>query len=242
MKFIRKPEKRDWLSICIILALVCLFIWVGFKYFSIYEELKGDGIIATAKNLQEAILSYGNAGLLVIVLLHSLHVIISVIPAALIQFAGGLIYGIPIGMAVGIIGVAAGTGVSFCLSRFLGRRILTLFMSNKTIDKMDSLISNDMSTIALLILFIIPFPKDFIAYFIGLTNMGAFRFFIISAIGRLPGMFIATYLGANVIDNNLTLTIIVGSITLIALLFFYFFKDRVLDFVSARRNFYTRGD
>ncbi|MCL2155790.1 MAG: VTT domain-containing protein [Leptospirales bacterium] len=242
MKFIRKPEKRDWLSICIILALLGLFIWVGFKYYSIYEELKGDGFIATAKNLQEAILSYGNAGLLVIVFLHSLHVIISVIPAALIQFAGGLIYGIPIGMAVGIIGVAAGTAVSFCLSRFLGRRILTLFMSDKTIDKMDSLISNDMSTIALLILFIIPFPKDFIAYFIGLTNMGAFRFFMISAIGRLPGMFIATYLGANVIDNNLTLTIIVGSITLIALLFFYFFKDRVLDFVSARRNFYTRGD
>ena len=242
MKFIRKPEKRDWLSICIIFVLAGFFIWVGFKYFSIYEELKGDGIISTAKNLQEAILSYGNAGLLVIVLLHSLHVVISVIPAALIQFAGGLIYGIPIGMAVGIIGVAVGTAIAFCLSRFLGRRILTLFISSKTIDKMDKLISNDMSVIALLVLFIIPFPKDFIAYFIGLTNMGAFRFFMISAIGRLPGMFIATYLGANVIDNSLTLTIMVGSITLAALLFFYFFKDRVLDFVSAAINSSTKGD
>jgi uncharacterized membrane protein YdjX (TVP38/TMEM64 family) len=242
MKLIRKPEKRDLISICIILSLLGLFIWVGFRYFSMYEELKGDGLIATAKNLQEAILAYGSAGLLVIVFLHALHVIISVIPAALIQFVGGLIYGIPIGMAVGIIGVAVGTAVAFCLSRFLGRRILTLFMSDKTIDKMDKLISNDMSTIALLILFIIPFPKDFIAYFIGLTNINAIKFFIISAIGRLPGMFIATYLGANVIDNNLTLTIMVGGITLIALLFFYFFKDKLLDFVSATQNSFTGGD
>ena len=101
---------------------------------------------------------------------------------------------------------------------------------------MDKLISNDMSTIALLILFVIPFPKDFIAYFIGLTNMRALKFFIISATGRLPGMFVATYLGANVIDNNPALTITVGCITLAALLFFYFFKDRVLDFVSAAQN------
>jgi len=236
MKFIRKPEKRDWLSICIILVLLGLFIWIGFKYFSVYGELKGDGLISTAKNLQKAILSYGNAGLLVIVFLHALHVVISVIPAAFIQFAGGLIYGIPVGMAVGIIGVAVGTAVSFCLSRFLGRRILTLFMNDKTIDKMDRLISNDMSTIALLILFIIPFPKDFIAYFIGLTNMKALRFFAISAIGRLPGMFVATYLGSNVSDSNLTLTLIVGGITLAALLSFYFLKDRLLDFIAATGN------
>ena len=241
MKFTRKPEKKDWLSVCVILILLACFIWIGFKYISIYDELKGDGLISTAKNLQKAILSYGRAGLLVIVLLHALHVIVSVIPAALIQFAGGLIYGIPVGMAVGIIGVTAGTAVSFCLSRFLGRRILTLFMSDKTINKMDRLISNDMSYITLLILFIIPFPKDFIAYFVGLTSMSAFRFFMISAIGRLPGMFVATYLGSNVIDSNLTLTITVGLITLTALLLFYFFKDKLLDFLSADRNSSGKG-
>ena len=241
MKLTRKPEKKDWLSICGIILLLGIFVWVGFKYFDVYHELKGDGLVATAENLKTAILSYGNAGLIVIVFLHMLHVIISVIPASLIQFAGGLIYGIPIGMAVGIIGVAAGTAASFYLSRRLGRRVVTLFVGEKTINKMDGIISNDMSVLVLLILYIIPFPKDFIAYFIGLTNMKALRFFIISAVGRLPGMFVATYLGANVLERNPTLLIIVGSVTLAALVLFYVFKNRLLDFLTSARNPFKRN-
>jgi len=236
MRLTRKPGKRDLLNICSMIVLLGLFVLVGLKYFEFYDELKGDGIISTALNLQNAILSYGNKGLFVIVLLHALHVIILVIPAALIQFAGGLIYGIPIGMAVGIIGVAVGTATSFYLSRRLGRRFITLFVSEKSLDKMDGIISKDTSVIALLILFIIPFPKDIIAYFIGLTKMSAARFFLISALGRLPGMFVATYLGTNVMDSNFTLVIVVGIITLVAFLFFYLFKDRIFSFVVRSRD------
>jgi uncharacterized membrane protein YdjX (TVP38/TMEM64 family) len=236
MKFTRKPEKKDWLNICCILVILGILIWVGFKYVDIYKILKGDDLITTAINLKNAILSYGSVSLIVILFLHVLHVIISIIPASLIQFAGGLIYGIPIGMAVGILGVAAGTAASFYMSRFFGRRAVTLFVSEKSINKMDGLISNNTSAMVLLILYIIPFPKDFIAYFIGLTNMKAFKFFMISAIGRLPGMFVATYLGANLLERDYALLIITGSVTLASLALFYVFKDRLLDLLSSSHN------
>lgn len=234
MRLKRKPEKRDWLNIAVITALLLLFVRVGFEYTRLFGEVRGGGLAASAENLRRIILSYDGAGILVTLLLHVLHVVVSVIPAALIQFAGGLIYGIPIGMAIGIIGVSIGTALSFYLSRLLGRRVMTLFISEKNINRLERLVSGNTSAIVLLLLFMLPTPKDFFAYFFGLTNMKASKFFLISAVGRLPGMLVATYLGAGVLGQSYAPVIVVSVLSCAAIVSFYLFKDKIIGLISGK--------
>jgi uncharacterized membrane protein YdjX (TVP38/TMEM64 family) len=231
MKLKRKPEIMDWVNIAIIIILLGLFLWIGINFKEKFGGINNDDSLSFVDNLRLYITSYGNIGLLITILMHSLHVIISFIPSVIVQFVGGLIYGMGWGMATGLIGIPIGTAVSFYISRFFGRRAVTLFFSEKTINKLDTLISNDMSSIVLLILFILPTPKDFFAYFVGLTNMKAMKFFLISIIGRLPGMLVATYFGAHVFDRNYILIISIALICSTLSIFLFIFKNKIFDFI-----------
>ena len=232
MKLKRKPQMRDYLNIAAILILIGLFIWIGIAYSNTIGEMKTGDLLSTAENLRDYILSFGNAGILVIILLHILQVVVSAIPSVLVQFAGGLIYGMGIGMITGLIGIPIGTAISFYLSRFLGKRVVTLFVSEKDIDKIEALVSSNTSALVLLILFILPTPKDFLAYFVGLTNMKAFKFFLISAVGRLPGMLMATYLGAHIFDRNYVLIVSVVVFCSIFTLLVFIYKNKILSLIS----------
>jgi uncharacterized membrane protein YdjX (TVP38/TMEM64 family) len=221
----RRLETRDLLSIVVILLLMWLFIYIGREYF---VSIKKGGILASAENLRLFILSYGRWGLVIMIGLHALHVIVSVIPSALVQFAGGLIYGMSLGMLSGFIGITAGTACSFYLSRLLGRRVVTLFVSEKNLQKLDELAVSDRTALVLLLLFILPVPKDFIAYCVGLTNIRAGLFFLIAAAGRLPGMLIATYLGSHLLERNYLLLGLAAAVCAAAARFSDFYREKIL--------------
>jgi len=231
MKLKRKLEVIDLINIAVIIILIGLFLWTGINLKEKFRGIDNDDTLSFVENLRVFITSYGHIGILITILLHALHVVISFIPSVIVQFVGGLIYGMGWGMLTGLIGIPIGTAVSFYISRFFGRRAVTLFFSEKTINKLDRLISNDMSSIVLLVLFILPTPKDFFAYFVGLTNMKALKFFLISIIGRLPGMLMATYFGAHVFNRNYPLIITIALICSVLSLLLFIFKNRILDFI-----------
>ncbi|MCL1976356.1 MAG: VTT domain-containing protein [Firmicutes bacterium] len=225
----RQIGPRDWLSIVIILFLAGLFIYIGREYSRAFGSIQGGGLLFAAQNLRLFILSYGRLSLIIMIGLHALHVIVSVIPSVLVQFAGGFIYGMGIGMLCGFIGITIGTACSFYLSRLLGRRMVTLFVSEKKLHKLDSLAISPRTARVLLLLFILPVPKDFIAYFAGLTKISASRFFFISTVGRLPGMLIATYLGSHILERNYLL---LGLITVVCVglsILSFIYRERILQ-------------
>lgn len=225
-------EARDWLHIVTILLLIGLFAYIGREYGQAFGPLKGGGLLASVENLRLFILSYGHWGLIIMVGLHTLHVIVSIIPSVLVQFTGGFIYGMGLGMLSGLIGIALGTACSFYLSRLLGRRVVTLFVSAQNLRKLDSLAISNRAALVLLLLFILPVPKDFIAYFAGLTNIRASRFFFISAAGRLPGMLIATYLGSHVLDRNYLLLGLVTAICSVVSLLSFIYREKIFGLAS----------
>ena len=236
MKLKREPEKKDWLSIIFILLLLGIFTRFSIEYFSRFGGIPGNDLLSTGENLQRFVLSYGDTGVLVIVLLHILQVVLSVIPSAIVQFVGGMIYGMGLGMLLGIIGVAVGTAISFYLSRYLGQRVVSLLVSDQHLHQFEGLISNNISEIVLLILFILPFPKDLLAYLIGLTNMRAAKFFSISAVGRLPGMLVATYLGSHILERNFVLIISAAVACSMLFLLMAAYKNKILHFFVSQRK------
>lgn len=227
MHFKRKPKASDWLNITVIVGLIALFAWIGLSYTQVFGKLDWRDLPGSAENMRQFMLSFGNVSLLIIVFLHALHVIISFIPSVMVEFVGGMIFGVPVGLITANIGIAIGTAVSFYLSRLLGRRVVTLFVSEKNMVKMEKLVSNKTSTLMLLILFILPTPKDFFAYFVGLTNMKASTFFLISFVGRLPAMIVATYLGSRVYDGNYVAVIAIIIVSSGGCLLFYLLKDKI---------------
>jgi len=235
MKLIkRKPGKRDWINIAVILVLAGLFVWFGVAYTKTFGQVQGEDLLSTAENLRAFILSYGGAGILVMILMHAVQVIISFIPSVGVQFVGGMIYGMPLGMLTSLIGIPLGTAVSFYLSRLFGRRLVTLFVSEKNLQRLEGMLASDTSSLILLALFILPTPKDFFAYFVGLTDMKASKFFLISTAGRIPGMLIATYLGAHIFDRNYVMIAGVAVASSLLLLAMYIFKDRLLAMLARR--------
>jgi uncharacterized membrane protein YdjX (TVP38/TMEM64 family) len=185
--------------------------------------------VTAGENLQNMLLAYGNLGLLIMTLLHTLHAVIAFIPAAIIQFVGGMIYGTTLGVLTCLIGIPIGTAIAFYLSRHLGKRVVTLFVSPKNIARLEKLFTGNTSVLVLLILFLLPTPKDFFAYFVGLTNMKAAKFFLISFVGRLPGILVSTYLGAHIFDKNYALIISVIVLTSAVSLLCYVFKDKIIE-------------
>ena len=238
MRLKRKLQIRDYINIVAILILIGLLVLIGRAYLDTFGEMNSGDLLSSAENLRDYILSFGKAGLLVMISLHALHVVITIIPSGIIQFAGGMIYGMGFGMISGLVGIPIGTAVSFYLSRFFGRRLVTLLVSKKNIDKLEGLISSNTSAIVLLMIFILPLPKDILAYFVGLTNMKASKFFLISAVGRLPGMLMATYLGAHIFDRNYVLIVSVVVICSIFTLLVFIFNNRILILVKKRAGYF----
>lgn len=236
MKLKRKIEKQDYVSAVIIVILIALLVMAWVRYSDTIGAIVDGDIVSSAENLKNLILSYGNKGIFVLIFFHILQVLISVIPAALTQIAGGLIYGIPIGMVTGIIGVFIGTAVNFYLSRLLGRRFVTLFVSQKNLYALEKKLSSNTSSLVLFFLYLIPFPKDFIAYFVGLTNMKASKLLLMSTVGRLPGMLVAAYLGENIIERNYIPLIGVSVFSCICFVIAYIYKDKFLNFLSKHKQ------
>jgi len=228
-----------------IAVLLGLLIWGGVFYTRTIVNA-GDQTGNFLENMQSSGLALRGfivderpaVGMAVMLALQIMPVIISAVPSVLTSFVGGMIYGFWGGMLIAAIGAAIGTAISFYLSRLLGRRVLTLFVSKKNIDKIEKLLEGGATTVVLLFMFVAPLPKDFFAYFIGLTNMKARKFFLISAVGRIPGMLGAVYLGTLALGENPNYWLIGGvgvlGFTVSALLIA--FSKKIIAYLNRRKN------
>ena len=249
----RKIEVGDVIRIAGILIFTGLAVWITIlftRYFGEYtagNEASGtflenllsgkylDNLMGSAQNLANDLANkYGAYTVFILTFLQFLQVVISAIPAAITSFASGMIYGVWGGLLISMVGTAIGTALTFYLTRLLGRRVLTLFISQKNIDKMEGFMDGNMSTLVMLIIFIIPSPKDFFPFFVGLTNMKAWKFFLISAIGRIPGMFLTAYLGATVANRNWGLLIGATIFAIVLSASFVIFNNKIMTFLRRK--------
>ena len=218
----RKIETPDIIRMAGIVILIALLIWGGIFYTRTFLS-GGDNSGNFLENLQASAIGLKDFivdeqpvwGFAIIMFLQIMPVIVSAVPSSLTSFVGGMIYGFWGGMFVTVVGAIIGSTISFFLARILGRRVLTLFVSRRNIEKIEKLLDGSTSTFVLLFLYAIPSPKDFFSYFLGLTNMKFIRFALISAIGRIPGMVVTVYFGTLALGENPNWTMII-TITSIA--------------------------
>lgn len=130
------------------------------------------------------------------VLLMVSQVVLAPVPASVIQLANGVVFGIAGGAVLNLIGQMAGATIAFFISRSLGRTAAERFAGRVDEDGVIEHWIDRWGGKALLLVRMIPgMPSDFVSYLMGLTNMPAKRYILVSFIGYIPQSIAYAWLG-----------------------------------------------
>jgi len=167
----------------------------------------------------------GPAAPLTFILTQILQVIFAPIPGEATGFIGGFLFGVPLGMLYSTIGLTVGSVLAFSLGRLLEVKFVARIVSKETLDKFDFLMERQGSLIAFF-LFVVPgFPKDYLCFILGLSNMDWRLFLLMSTVGRLPGTLMLTLQGAQVYQGNYLVTALLLGLCLLLAGVLYYYRE-----------------
>ena len=182
----------------IILLLVML---VGLGLGGVYHrQIWGYVLELTAafQSLETArayIASYGALAPVVSAILMIFQSVIAPLPAFLITFANGLLFGFWWGSLLSWSSSMVGAAFCFYIARFLGIQRVTRLISQPVVEKANDFVEK-YGTYAILIARLMPFISfDVISYFAGVTRMRFLGFWIATGIGQMPATLVYSYLG-----------------------------------------------
>lgn len=142
--------------------------------------------------------SFGVWAPVVSALLMILQSIAAPLPAFVVTFSNGLLFGWAWGAVLSWSAAMGGAALCFWLARALGRPAVERLAGGSTALEVSDLFFQRYGDRAVLIARLLPFVSfDIISYGAGLTSMGFWRFFIATGIGQLPATIVYSYLGQN---------------------------------------------
>jgi uncharacterized membrane protein YdjX (TVP38/TMEM64 family) len=139
----------------------------------------------------------GGWGPAAIIFLEMAQVLLAPIPGQAVGAVSGYLYGPWLGSLYAMAGTVAGSVLLFTLVRRLGRPALCRLLRPDTLSRLDDLARRG-GALFLFLIFLVPFtPDDLACAAAALTPMPFSRFLLLVAIGRLPGVFLAVWVGAH---------------------------------------------
>lgn len=194
-------------------------------------------ILSSMDNFREYIRSTGSWGPIMFILFQVLQIVIAPIPGEVVQIAGGYIYGIGLGTLYNTIGMVLGSAMAFYFTRFIGRSYIEKLLQKKDYKWMALINDEKKFSVFLFIFFVIPgLPKDFLVYVAALTSIGSLRFFIILLVARLPWIIGSVAVGSTIHLEQYGSAIIISVISVIAFIFGYIYKDKLVQIFSKTEN------
>jgi len=180
-----------------ILLLVFLVLVIALNYYiNSLNLLTLDNI----KNNRDLLIAYVNNHLILSIIVFSVIYIISVslsLPgAAILSLTGGLLFPFPFSALIVLVSATIGALINFFVSRYL----LQDFIKDKfqkSMKKINSEIEKNGNNYLLTLRLIPLFPFFLINLAMGLTDMSAIKFLVISFIGMAPGSLVYVYAGRN---------------------------------------------
>ena len=131
------------------------------------------------------------------ILLHVTQVLLAPIPGQIIDAANGYLFGTAWGTVYSLVGVIAGSSLAMALARRFGRPWAERLIKKETLERLDSY-SQQRGALFFFLVFLFPFLPDDVACFLaGLTPLPLPELVVLAAIGRVPGILVANFLGAN---------------------------------------------
>lgn len=173
-------------------AIILLLIGVGlvggpalYRYLSDREAI------------QSWVASLGPWGPLGSILLNAAQVLLAPIPGQIFGLANGYLYGVARGTLYSWIGVQLGSALAMGLARYLGRPLVARLVGPVRLDRWDHL-ARERGPAFFLLVFLLPLlPDDLVCFVIGLSPLSIPYMLTLAGLGRLPGLIVASWVGAN---------------------------------------------
>lgn len=182
----------------IVLLLVVLigFVLGGIYHRRIWEYcLELTAAFQSIETARAYIASYGALAPVVSAILMVFQSVIAPLPAFLITFANGTLFGFWWGSLLSWSSSMVGAAFCFYIARYLGIQRITRLISQPAVEKANDFVEK-YGTYAILIARLMPFISfDVISYFAGATRMRFLGFWIATGIGQMPATLVYSYLG-----------------------------------------------
>ncbi|RKU30347.1 TVP38/TMEM64 family protein [Candidatus Poribacteria bacterium] len=189
-------KKRFFLFLPVVLVGL---IVLGVYHRQIWEYLLE--LTAAFQSIETArayIAGYGALAPVISAILMIFQSVIAPLPAFLITFANGLLFGVWWGAALSWSSAMLGAALCFFIARLLGRPVIVRLLNESAVNTSDRFFQR-YGKHAVLIARLIPVISfDAISYGAGLTDMRFLGFAIATGIGQLPATLLYSYLGDRV--------------------------------------------
>lgn len=186
-------------------ALVTVFIGVPMVHLAEEPELFRDWVD-----------TFGIWSRMIFIGMVALQVVVALIPGGPLQIAGGYAFGVLEGTLCCMVGIVIGSCLVFGLVRKFGVKMVEVFFQKKEIRRLEFLKNPKKTRVIVFILMLIPgAPKDFLSYFVGLTQLKWKEWLAIVVVGRLPSLVMSTISGGAAGSENYLLAVVVLAITLV---------------------------
>ena len=220
----------DKLKFAGLIAFIILMVGLGILILPYFPQLTSK---AGQFELVHMILDAGVWGILVCLGLQFLQVVVAFIPGEVTQIAIGAVYGPLLGTLVTAIGALIPTIFIYFVVHRLGTPFVHAMISKKHEDKLRFLKESRRLDAIVFVLFLIPgLPKDVFTYLISLTGMRALNFFVLSTLGRIPGIVASAYIGNAALQGNYTGAIVVAVIAGALGLLGIIFNGKIMAFIG----------
>ncbi len=161
------------------------------------EDVMHDGTKA-----RKTILSYGYLAPLIFMILQILQVVFAPVPGEATGILGGYLFGAWPSFIYSSIALAVGSALAFIIGHLFADAFRSRFSKTKIYRRFNHLVFKGDFVIPF-ILFLFPgFPKDSLAYLLGLSTMPFKVFIFIASIARMPGTLVLSFEGAQVYEGN----------------------------------------
>jgi uncharacterized membrane protein YdjX (TVP38/TMEM64 family) len=192
-------------STYLVLGTIALSLIIYFAIPQVADAINAVVRILTVKDPQEAIqgfreylLGFGVWAPVVSSLLMVFQAVIAPLPAFVVTFTNGLLFGWVWGTVLSWSSAMLGAALCFWVARALGRPVVErLVGGTHALDVSDVFFARYGSR-AIIISRLLPFVSfDIISYGAGLTPVSFWKFLIATGIGQLPATVLYSYLGQN---------------------------------------------
>ncbi len=212
------------MAVVFLVAFAALFISILWPYINPWM-MDWYNFLSSKEKIRTWLISFGSAAPLVFIFIQGLQVVFAPIPGEATGFLGGYLFGIPKGFLYSTIGLTLGSAIAFLLGRWLEIHFVEKIVKKETLEKFDFIIERQGALLAFLFFLIPGFPKDYLCFILGLSQMPLRVFLIINTIGRMPGTFLLTLQGANVYKGHYVTFFILLGIFLLAGLLMLLYKE-----------------
>ena len=183
-------------------GVVAAFAYAGYLYVPGAKEWIDTAVNVIAGGnvevVRDYLLQFGAWAAVISATLMVLQSIVAPLPAFVMTFSNGLLFGWAWGALLSWSSAMAGAALCFWLARSLGRPVVERLAGGSAALDVSDVFFERYGERAVLIARLLPFVSfDIISYGAGLTSMNFRKFFIATGIGQLPATLVYSYLGQN---------------------------------------------